>query len=195
MQSFNWYKIKNSLTDEFVIGGYTFPEGHGKGFGSLLLGTYKNGQLLYVGKTGTGFNKTNIAELMAKFKDLAVEKSPFVDFQGDKIVAGFVKPNLSAQIKYAELTKDGKLRQAVYLGIRLDKKPQELLSESQSHSTIKIKAEHVYLAPGFRSQDYSRLLSFVNNLDVVGFLRKAMYYENFSHTCRNSLKRCIGVND
>lgn len=117
----NWLKIKNVLEDEFVIGGYTKPEGQRKGFGSLLLGTFKGDKLEYVGNTGTGFDEKKIKDLLSKFEKVETDKSPFAEYNGANNVKAFLKPKLIAQIKYAERTNDGMLRQAVYLGLREDK--------------------------------------------------------------------------
>jgi bifunctional non-homologous end joining protein LigD len=121
----NWLKIKNVKDDDFVIGGYTYPEGQRKGFGSLLLGTYKRGKLHYVGNTGSGFGEKIITSLIKEFKPLETDKSPFVDFDNHVKVLKFLKPSLMAKIKYAEKTKDGMLRQAIFQGIRDDKEVKE----------------------------------------------------------------------
>ena len=124
----DWQKIKIVSEQEMVIGGYTSGTGSRTGtFGALLLGYYKQGKLKYAGSCGTGFNEKILKELLAKFKKIKTEKSPFDE--SVKIKAIFLKPKLVAQIKFHEWTRDGKLRQPVYLGLRDDKKPKEVRRE------------------------------------------------------------------
>ncbi len=111
-----------------VIGGYTPGTGSRAGtFGALLLGYYESGKLKYAGSVGTGFNEKILRDLLKKFKKIKTEKSPF---SGPvKLKANFLKPKLIVQIKFHEWTRDGKLRQPVYLGLRDDKKPKEVKRE------------------------------------------------------------------
>jgi bifunctional non-homologous end joining protein LigD len=138
-----WIKLKCLNEQEFVIGGYTPPAGARKHFGAILVGYYKNGKLFFAGKVGTGFNSKSLAELAKKFRELKRDDCPFADLpskQGERWVQGitpsmmkkmhWVKPVLVAQIKFAEWTRDGKLRQPVFLGLREDKKPTEVIRET-----------------------------------------------------------------
>jgi bifunctional non-homologous end joining protein LigD len=122
-RSRDWSKVKVNQEDEFIIVGYTEPSGSREYFGALLLGAYKCRKLQYVGKVGTGFKRKHLASLYRKFqplkqKDPAIESLP----QGT-----FLAPKLIAQISYTELTKDGKLRHPVYLGLRDDKDATDVL--------------------------------------------------------------------
>lgn len=120
-----WLKVKVNQREEFVIGGFTAPEGARHHFGALLLGTYNRDQLQYVGKVGTGFNDEILAHLHQKMKRLARSKSPFsIDVKERS--ATFIAPKLVAQIGFTERTKDGKLRHPVYLGLRDDKAAREV---------------------------------------------------------------------
>jgi bifunctional non-homologous end joining protein LigD len=121
-----WLKVKVHQEDEFVIAGFTAPEGARKYFGALLLGAYERGKLRYVGKVGTGFDGKTLAELHAKFKGLVRSKPELVDPPRDRDVT-YLKPSLVAQISYQELTSDQKLRQPVYLGLRSDKRAEEVV--------------------------------------------------------------------
>jgi len=120
----SWLKIKCRKESEFVIGGYTPPAGHRTQFGALLVGLYDGRQLRYTGKVGTGYSEEVLRKLAIKMKSLQTSKSPFepTPQEGD---ATWVHPRLVAQIAFAEWTKDGKLRQPAYLGLRYDKKPPE----------------------------------------------------------------------
>jgi bifunctional non-homologous end joining protein LigD len=119
-----WLKVKCRRESEFVIGGYTLPAGHRTHFGALLVGLYDGGKLRYTGKVGTGYSEEALTGLAMKMKPLARSKSPFepTPREGD---ATWVQPILIAQIAFAEWTKDGKLRQPAFLGLRYDKKPAE----------------------------------------------------------------------
>jgi bifunctional non-homologous end joining protein LigD len=121
-----WLKVRVRKEEEFIIGGYTEPAGSRKYFGALLLGAYKQDELRYVGKVGTGFNEKTLSSLFHKFKPLIRKESPFVPPLRMKN-AIFLSPKLVAQISFAEWTSDGKLRQPAFLGLREDKSSQEVV--------------------------------------------------------------------
>lgn len=121
-----WLKVKVHQEDEFVIVGFTAPRGSRAHFGALLLGAYNDGKLRYVGKVGTGFDENTLAALYRKFKALITNRIALVDLPREKDVT-FLKPKLIAQISYQELTADKKLRQPVFLGLRDDKRPNEVV--------------------------------------------------------------------
>lgn len=116
----DWLKVKVNHESEFVIGGYTQPDGSRQYFGALLLGVYEGKKLRYAGKVGTGFDNKTLHDLFASFRKLKQGDSPFVD-EVREPMAAFVKPALVAQIAYTEWTKDGKLRHPAFLGLRDDK--------------------------------------------------------------------------
>jgi bifunctional non-homologous end joining protein LigD len=124
-RSRDWRKVKVNQEDEFLIIGYTEPSGSREYFGALLLGAYKDGKLHYAGKVGTGFNREVLASLYRKFQPLKRKQSPVEDLPRIHN-ATFLSPKLVAQISYTELTKDGKLRHSVYLGLRDDKEPKDV---------------------------------------------------------------------
>jgi bifunctional non-homologous end joining protein LigD len=120
-----WLKFKVHQEDEFVIIGYTAPAGSRQHFGALLLGAYEDGKLIYVGKVGTGFSQQSLAQLYRKFQPFVRTKPPVADPPREKD-ATFLAPRLIAQIAYEELTNDRKLRQPVFLGLRDDKRPEDV---------------------------------------------------------------------
>ena len=120
MRSRFWLKVKVHQEDEFVIAGFTAPEGSRRYFGALLLGAHEKRGLRYVGKVGTGFDEKTLASLYKKFKPLERDKPALVDPPREKNVT-FLEPRLVAQISYQEWTADRKLRQPVFLGLRDDK--------------------------------------------------------------------------
>lgn len=124
-RSSKWLKVKVHQEEEMAIGGFTKPEGARRYFGALLLGAYENGKLRYVGKVGTGFNANTLASLYRKFKPLAQSKPAFIDPPHEKDVT-YLRPELVAQISFQEWTSDRKLRQPVFLGLRDDKRPEEV---------------------------------------------------------------------
>jgi bifunctional non-homologous end joining protein LigD len=119
-----WLKVKVRGESEFVIGGYTPPQGSRAEFGALLVGLYDRGKLWFTGKVGTGYTQETLRDLGAKLKRLRTDDCPF-DPPPRLTGAVWVKPRLVAQIAYAEWTADGKLRQPAFLGLRTDKKPEE----------------------------------------------------------------------
>jgi bifunctional non-homologous end joining protein LigD len=121
-----WLKVKVHQEDEFVIVGFTAPEGSRLHFGALLLAAYEDGALRYVGRVGTGFDRKTLADLYKKFQPLIVDKTALVDPPRERGVT-FLKPKLVAQISYQELTSEKKLRQPVFLGLRDDKQPKEVV--------------------------------------------------------------------
>jgi len=120
-----WLKVKVHQEDEFVIVGYTAPEGSRKYFGALLLGAYEQGKLHYVGKVGTGFDTKTLAALHQRFQPLVSRKTALVDPPRERD-ATYLRPQLIAQVAYQELTADRKLRQPVYLGLRDDKRAEDV---------------------------------------------------------------------
>jgi bifunctional non-homologous end joining protein LigD len=125
-RSTKWLKVKVHQEDEFIITGFTKPAGSRQHFGALLLGAYDKGKLHYVGKVGTGFDQKTLATLYQKFQPLVRSKTALVDPPREKGVV-FLAPRLIAQISFEELTADKKLRQPVFLGLRDDKNPQDVL--------------------------------------------------------------------
>ncbi|HWX42342.1 MAG TPA: non-homologous end-joining DNA ligase [Blastocatellia bacterium] len=121
-----WLKVKVHQEDEFVIAGFTPPRGSRKYFGALLLGVYEDGKLRYVGKVGTGFDSEKLRSLYQKFKPLVRKSSALADPPREK-GATYLTPRLVAQISFQEWTADRKLRQPVFLGLRDDKEPQDVV--------------------------------------------------------------------
>ena len=114
-----------------VIGGYTDPQGSRTHFGALLIGYYEGKTLKFAGKVGTGFDEALLRELHARVRSLAQEKCPFTNItQPDMRHSHWLKPRLVCQVEFAEWTRDGKLRQPVFLGLREDKAASEVVRES-----------------------------------------------------------------
>lgn len=120
-----WLKVKVHQEDEFIIVGYTPPNGARKYIGALLLAGYHKGKLQYVGKVGTGFSQERLKELYQIFKKLKRATPAVVNPLRERDVT-YLEPKLVAQIAYQEWTDDLKLRQPVFLGLRDDKRPEEV---------------------------------------------------------------------
>jgi bifunctional non-homologous end joining protein LigD len=124
-----WLKYKLNKQDEFVICGWTDPGGSRMHFGSLILGARGSGGLQYVGEVGTGFKGSELERLMGMLKRIESPASPFnppPKLLSAKGRPHWVKPLLVAQIRYTEITDDGRLRHPAYLGLRDDKTPAEV---------------------------------------------------------------------
>jgi bifunctional non-homologous end joining protein LigD len=129
-----WIKLKCGQRQEFVIGGYTDPQGSRSGFGSLLLGTYdQQGKLQYAGNVGSGFNATSLKELKAKMERLHVDKSPFAPSREIDKKAHWLKPTLVAEVSFGEWTRSGSIRHSVFKGLRKDKKAESIVREQAAH--------------------------------------------------------------
>lgn len=125
----DWLKFKCKQEQEFVIGGYTDPRGNRIGFGALLLGFYRGRKLVYAGKVGTGFDQDLLRRLGKKLVRLETAAPPFAENGLPRRGVHWVKPKLVAQIGYTEWTTGGKLRHPRFLGLRQDKRPEDVVRE------------------------------------------------------------------
>jgi len=139
-----WLKIKAQKRHEVIIGGFTQNEGSPKKFSSLLVGLYDKGRLNYIGKVGTGFNDKLQAEMMAKMKKLVAKEPPFKELPDidkpsrfrpnpPKATVTWLKPELVAEVSYAELTDEGIMRHPSFEGMREDKKAKDVVKEKMIH--------------------------------------------------------------
>ena len=129
-RSSDWIKLKCGKRQEFVICGFTEPKGSRTGIGALLLGLHDTkGQLQYAGNVGSGFNERVLAELREELEKIEVNVRPF---DGQTSVAGkphWVKPELMAEVSFADWTNTNRIRHAVFRGLRTDKPPQGITRE------------------------------------------------------------------
>jgi len=140
-RSREWLKVKAKLRQEVVIAGYTRNEDSGKNFSALAVGVYDEaGVLKYIGKVGTGFNEGMQKDLLKRFKKLETKVCPFdiipdVDepsrFRPKRLGAKptWLLPQLVCEVEFAEISRDGKLRQASFKGLREDKDPADVVLE------------------------------------------------------------------
>lgn len=129
-RSRHWRKIKTEHSDRFVVGGFTAPEGSRKHFGALLLGLYnKDGDLIYVGRSGGGFDDRMLARTHENLKLLVTKKNPFRETPDEVRRAAWVKPQLVCEVRFSEWTPDRKLRAPIFEGFRNDVDPEQCLIE------------------------------------------------------------------
>jgi bifunctional non-homologous end joining protein LigD len=134
-----WLKLKNKLRQEFVVAGYTDRSSGEAEIGSLLLAVHDDdGQLVYVGNVGTGWNAATAAKLKTQLKKIEVTSSPFGNRPlhrhrwavRDPAAQHFVKPTLVAEVEFSDWTPDSQIRHAKYLGLRIDKNAKTVKRES-----------------------------------------------------------------
>ena len=128
-RSKHWLKLKCAWEQEFVIGGYTDPAGSRADFGAVLVGYYEDGRLQYAGKVGTGFSATVLHDLGARLRNMETSTSSFVEVRPVPRGTHWTRPELVAQVGFAEWTSDGRLRQPRFRGLRDDKRPREVVRE------------------------------------------------------------------
>lgn len=124
-RSSDWIKLKCKQRQEFVIVGYTDPKGSRQGFGALLLALHDHdsGKLRYAGKVGTGFSAATLDSILARLKPLRVAKAPLPSPPTGAEARGvhWLRPHLLAEVAYAQMTREGIVRHAVFHGLRDDK--------------------------------------------------------------------------
>lgn len=126
----SWIKLKTQLRQEFVIGGYTEPKGSRAGLGALLLGVYDDrGALRYAGNVGTGFDDNTLQQLQGKLAALATPRPAFAGLPAS-VKGHWVKPVLLAEVSFAQWTHTGRIRHAVFRGLRTDKDARKVTRES-----------------------------------------------------------------
>ncbi len=128
-RSRDWLKLKCVWEQEFVIGGFTDPAGSRTDFGALLVGYYEDGRLRYAGKVGTGYTAATLHELGARLRRLETHEPTFVDARPIPRGTHWTRPELVAEIGFAEWTTDDRLRQPRFLGLRDDKLASEVVRE------------------------------------------------------------------
>lgn len=137
-----WLKVKNVRMQEAVIGGYTLPQKSRKYIGSLILGVYEEGKLVYAGNCGTGFTDASLKELHTQFEKLRTDKHPFAKkpaITGAKGKAVWLKPRLVCQVKFLAWTQDDHLRNPVFMGLRADKPAMEVTREYTVPARVSVK--------------------------------------------------------
>ena len=127
----HWLKMKCELGQEFVVGGFTDPQGKRVGLGALLVGYYEGEDFVFAGKIGTGFDTKLLLDLRAQLDRIEITKTPFTKAVGlPRVRAHWVRPKIVVQVGFIQWTVHGKLRHPRLLGIRKDKAAREVVREA-----------------------------------------------------------------
>ena len=130
-RSRDWIKVKCQRRQEFVIGGYTDPQGSRGHFGALHIGVYDGARLVYVSKVGTGFDRAGLKSLWEKLQPLARATPPF---DTGAIPKGkshhWMEPRLVCEVRFSDWTNDGGIRHPTFIALRSDKRPEECRREA-----------------------------------------------------------------
>jgi bifunctional non-homologous end joining protein LigD len=122
--------MKVEASQEFVVGGFTDPQGMRVGLGALLVGCYERGDLVFAGKIGTGFDTRLLLDLRKRLDAIEVSNSPFTIAKGlPRLRAHWVRPEIVVQVAFIEWTVHGKLRHPRLLGVRFDKDARHVRRE------------------------------------------------------------------
>ncbi|MDR6536576.1 DNA ligase D [Variovorax soli] len=170
----DWIKLKCSRRQEFVIGGYTDPQGSRTGFGGLLVGVHDDkGELVYAGKVGTGFDDKLLRELLKRMQALATDERPFKEKTADDRRAHWVKPVLVAEVTFSEWTSGGHIRHPVFKGLRTDKPAKAIIREKAVAPTgadLEQAVPHT-LPPKLRVSNPERVIDPASRLTKVELVR------------------------
>jgi ATP-dependent DNA ligase len=124
-----WLKMKIEASQEFVVGGFTDPQGARVGLGALLVGYYDGEDFAFAGKIGTGFDTKLLLDLRGRLDALAVDKPPFTKAKGLPRQGHWVRPEIVVQVGFIEWTVHGKLRHPRLLRVRYDRNPRDVIRE------------------------------------------------------------------
>jgi bifunctional non-homologous end joining protein LigD len=203
-----WRKVKCTLEQEFVVIGFTPPSKGGHGIGSLLLGYYEDGKLCYAGRAGTGFTQKMSADLRTRLDKLMEKASRLERIPADARRGAFwVRPELVAQVVFAEWTKDNLVRQAAFKGLREDKPANEverektIASGASKSTTKKNQADE---QPGIRKKKVLKVVASTQTssslplthpgkiLDATSSLTKQMLAEYYLAVADQMLPQVAG---
>ena len=187
-RSREWLKIKIVDQQEFVIGGFTEPQGDRQYFGALVLGVHQDGKLRWVGNVGTGFDQKLLASLHARLEPLIRKTCPFAERPKPDRGITWVSPELVCQVKYANWTQDERLRAPVFLGLRNDVTPSLVSREAAREEAARDEAGPELLAESAKEAALridGHMLKFTN--------LKKVYYPGEGFTKRDVLNYYDGV--
>jgi bifunctional non-homologous end joining protein LigD len=159
-RSRSWIKLKIEKRQEFVVGGWTEPRNSRQHIGAILLGYYDgNGALTYAGHTGTGFSAASLRNMYARLRRSERRTSPFSTPPRTNERAHWTRPATVVEIKFNEWTTDGKLRQPVFVGLRDDKEPRDVIRE---------RTESAAPPAAITSRDAARVATQLEALESAG---------------------------
>lgn len=194
-RSREWLKIKTEKHQDAIIAGYTKNENTSKKFSALLLGVYENGELVFIGPVGTGFNTKMQEELLAKLRPLETSKCPFKEVpdynkpsrfrpKPPKAKVTWVKPKLVAEVSYRAATNDGSMRHPSFKGLREDKNAKDVGRENPVPTENIVTEEHVKTSKEIlkapKNQDRKTLLNPTDETQVRNINGKELKFTNLS---------------
>jgi len=183
----NWLKIKNNQKTEAIICGYTEPRNSRKHFGAVILGKYEGSTLKYIGHTGGGFNDQNLKELYAKFQKLKTDKSPFAKKPRTNSPVTWMKPSLVCEVKFAEVTSGGILRQPIFLGLREDKQGKNEKNEKVVHAPKSTIMKKTAVADTLLAEDEKEATLTINRKQLKFTNLNKLYWPDEGITKRDML--------
>lgn len=124
-----WQKIKIRMQQEAIVAGFTDPKGSRKKIGALVLGVYENENLVYIGHAGGGFDKKSLKEMRQRLNVLVVDEVPFKNPPKTNAPVHWVRPETVVEVQFTEWTKNGNMRLPIFIGVRDDKNPKEVVRE------------------------------------------------------------------
>jgi bifunctional non-homologous end joining protein LigD len=134
-RSKHWLKMKCELTHDFVVGGFTDPQGGRVGLGALLVGYYDGDDFVFAGKVGTGFDTKLLTELRARLDVLEIEEPPFTRATGlPRVRQHWVKPDIVVHVAFIEWTVHEKLRHSRLLGVRPDMNARDVVRAAHARA-------------------------------------------------------------
>ena len=120
-----------SESEQFVIGGWTEPDGDSRGCGSVLLGVFDRGALRYAGHAVAGYDEALLESLYSELAAIETKRCPYHVVPAVSAPVHWVRPRLVAEVKVSESTRGGSMRQPVYLGLRADVRPEDCVHAAQ----------------------------------------------------------------
>jgi bifunctional non-homologous end joining protein LigD len=202
-RSREWLKIKIVNEQEFVIGGFTEPQGERQYFGALVLGVYETGKLVWVGNVGTGFDHKTLTAVSQRLNPLITDGCPFDERPTPDRGMTWVHPELVCQVKFTEWTQDRRLRAPVFLGLRNDIKPGQVRQESPEAPTnaggqvrdAGTDPQSEFLAPDFFSKDEKEASREIGGRSLKFTNLNKVYYPDEGYTKRDVLNYYAAIAD
>ena len=153
-RSREWLKIKTKMRQEVIIAGFTQPRGSRKEIGALVVGIYKDHDMAFAGHVGGGLGDQDLEDLKKKFDKYIIPDSPFSTSPKTNTPVVWLKPHFVAEVEFVQWTKDGHMRQPVFIGLRNDVSPRDVRKEEAEKVTVSGENK-LYLLPQNKQGKYS----------------------------------------